>query len=197
MTWNFEDLVKGQVTQAILHTVLERVGYRVCRSGIEELLPELRGPSLKIDLPERLRFIPDFLVIDPDTGAVFLTEVKFRARLTSASIRSLCSEILARRQFWPETITVVMLGEPERSRGYHQDHIRVITASMGQGALLAEGSLLTWWENLPPLQEVFKRIFGSFDNQQIVDSITSPLRILSRLPRPRSLSDVEQSPPEL
>ncbi|MBI5708753.1 MAG: hypothetical protein HZC42_00360 [Candidatus Eisenbacteria bacterium] len=192
MTWEFDHVLKGHVAQAILHTALERVGYRVCRLGIEELLPELRskaGDALRGGLPERLRFLPDFLVIDPETSEAYLVEVKFRSRLSEESIRLLCQEVIQRRQFWPETATVLMIAESEGSRGFHQDQIRVITSALGEKELLEERPLHARWDSLPQLQEVFRRIRGSFDNQQVVDAITQLLQDLAKIQRPRTIEE--------
>lgn len=195
MSWRFDDLVKGQVTQTILRAVLERVGYRVYPLGIEELVPELCrdvGHALRGNLPERLRFLPDFMIIDPESSGVYLAEVKFRRRLSEDSLRSVSRELLQRRQFWPETSTVLMVAESDGDRGFHQDHIRVITSTLGERELLGQQPLRTQWENLPQLQQVFRRIQGSFDNQQVVDAITQPLQDLAKIQRPKTLGEIRQ-----
>jgi hypothetical protein len=195
MSWDFDDLVKGQVTQTILQSVLERVGYRVRRFGVEELLPDLRGSenvSIRSSLPERIRFLPDFLVLDPELGQVHLTEVKFRRRLSPVSLQSLLSEIALRCQYWPETETVLMVAEGAQDRGYHQDHIRVIRPTVDGDLKAAQVSPEEWWEQLPPLQNVYRRLFGSFDNQQIADSVTRPLRDLARIERPKTSAELQR-----
>jgi len=192
MSWNFDDLLKGQVTQAILQSVLERVGYRVRRLGVEELIPEVRenGESpIYGNLPEGLRFLPDFLVIDPDLGDVHLTEVKFRREVSDVALKSLVSEMARRRLCWPQTETVVMVAGAPNGRGFHQDHIRVITADDWQKLEATDQSPPVRWERLPQLQTVYRRLHGSFDNQQIADSVTRPLRDLSKIQRPLTLEE--------
>ncbi len=195
MSWNFDDLVKGQVTQAILQSVLEGVGYRVRRLGVEELLPELRGgdgSSIHGGLPERLRFLPDFLVIDPELGEVHLTEVKFRRAISESSLQLLVREVAHRRQYWPETETVVMVAEARQDRGFHQDHIRVILPDAGQELEAADQSPWDRWERLPHLQHVYRRLFGTFDGQQIADSVTRPLRDLAKIQRPMTSAEIQR-----
>jgi hypothetical protein len=191
MTWNFADIVKGQVTQTILSTVLEGVGYRVRRLGVEELIPEIRGregAKIRNSLPERLRFIPDLVVIEPDTGETYLVEVKFRRALSDSVFALLLREIDARRRHWPEAFTVMMVANAKQDRGYHQDYIRVIPPDLSADQIKQSGSsALERWEKLPHLQETFRRIFGAMDNQQIIDSITPVLRDLAKLEQPRVL----------
>jgi hypothetical protein len=128
---------------------------------VEELVPEIRdnrGPSIRGSLPERLRFLPDFLVLDPQSGAVHLTEVKFKRSVSEESLQSLMREVVHRRKYWPETYTVVMVAQPPQERGFHQDHIRVVPPSMGQEleaarpiALGAMGALATTAAGVRPL----------------------------------------------
>lgn len=194
MTWNFDDVIKGQVAQTALHAAFERSGYRVRRLGVEELLPELSseaGVAWRRSLPERLRFLPDLVVIDPDGDGGFLVEVKFRSRLSEELFRSLCSEIFNRRRFWPETVTVLMVAEPERGQGYHQDHIRVIPGTIGETELFDGRPLQARWENLPQLQHVFQRVHGSFDRQQVFDAITPLIRAVAATPRPLTLGEIQ------
>jgi len=190
LTWNFDDLVKGHVTQTLLSTMLAGVGYTVHRLGVEEIVPELRGPNnpkVREHLPERLRFIPDLLVIDPETGDVYLVEVKFRVSTSEDVFLLVLREIEDRRRYWPEAQTILLRAEPRVSRGYHQDHIRVITPELKVSELKRSiSSPPGWWEGLPQLQDVFRRIFDRFDNQQIADSITQVLRDLSTLEPPKS-----------
>jgi hypothetical protein len=189
MTWNFDDLVKGHVTQTLLSTMLERVGYAVHRLGVEEILPELRGPNsakIRKHLPKRLRFLPDLLVTDPEGGEVFLVEVKFRVSASRKVFDSLLDEVEERRQYWPEAHTIILRAESLREEPFHQNHIRVISPelSIAQIRTFSSPFLLDRWESLPQIQEVFHHIFGDFKNQQIADSITQVLRDLSKLEPP-------------
>jgi hypothetical protein len=193
MTWNFNDLVKGQVTQTILSTVLGGVGYCVHRLGVEELIPELQGPKsaeIRANLPERLRFMPDFIVIEPNSGEVYLAEVKFRRSVDESFVKLIFQELEQRRKYWPEAYTILMVAESRYDRSYHQDYIRIIPPDLTEKQYNSSGSSI-WerWENLPHLQHVFSRIFGDTDNQQIVDSITTVLRDLAKIQKPKKLED--------
>ena len=192
MTWNFDDLVKGQVTQTLFRTVLESFGYRVHPMGVEVLVPELETPDgnkIRSKLPQRLRFLPDFLVIDQDSGETYLTEIKFRRTLSVLSLRSVQAEIEQRRPFWPEVHTVLMIAEPRESRGFHQDHVRVVPADLQLQTQPMVRSPWAWWGALPHLQEVFRKLHGSYDHQQKTDSITQPLRDLAKIERPKTLDE--------
>src|SRR4051794_32968296 len=89
----FKNVVKGQITQSLLKTLMERVGYRVTRLGVEELFGEIKYLDLEqylaLGLPLNLRFLPDLLVAEPDMQKVSLVEVKFRQEFSERSMESL------------------------------------------------------------------------------------------------------------
>lgn len=194
MTWKFDNLVKGQVTQSILSVALEGVGYSVHRLGVEELIPELRGPKsaeIRVNLSEQMRFIPDLVVIEPYTGEVYLVEVKFRRSISESFVEMVFQEVERRRKYWPGTYTVLLVAESRLDRGFHQDHIRIIPPNLTEDQFKSSGkSAWDRWDSLPQLQHVFKRIFGDTNNQQIVDSITTVLRDLAKVETPRTLNDI-------
>ena len=129
---NFTNIVKGQITQTLVKTLFERVGYRVTRLGVEELFYEVVHLDAKsyfnLKLPEGLRFLPDFLIAEPDISIAFLLEVKFRKRLDIDSVRNLYDALLRQKKYWPDSYCLLILGEsPIEGGHFHQDYMRVIT----------------------------------------------------------------------
>jgi hypothetical protein len=185
---NFSSVVKGQITQTLLATLCERAGYRVTRLGVEELVTEVKFATHEkyraLALPHPLRSLPDFLIAEPQMEAAFMVEVKFRSRLTRATIADLHAQLAAQREHWPESYAVVMLGCPPDSGAnpFHQTYIRVVRPD-DLAKLRVPGG--TWvgeiWRSLPHLPDVFSRMRGSFELQQNADMITSTLEQLGRL----------------
>ena len=199
MALPLDRLVKGQLTQTLFCSLLERGGYRITRLGLEELLYELRLLSreqyLTLGLPENLRSLPDFLFSTKDLTQAWLVEVTFRKVFIDVTINELIGKLVYQRQSWPTSLAVVMLGSPEiDAMRFHQDYMRVIPS--GELDLLrvdedtkqrveAEGvqsvsSLI--WNRLPTLL----RIFPGLQEQGISRGMDETTRIL------KSLSALEQ-----
>jgi len=85
MALDFANVVKGQITQAVVGALFERWGFRVARLGIEELFGEIKHIDLdqyrRLNLPIQLRTLPDLVVTSVDMTQAFLVEVKFRRQL--------------------------------------------------------------------------------------------------------------------
>ncbi|MDX9988326.1 hypothetical protein [Thiothrix unzii] len=128
---NFSNMVKGQVTQALVKTLLEEADYRVVRLGIEELLREavqLNGKEYaNLDLPKGLKCLPDLLVSNKEMSKSYLVEVKFRKSIDISSLRKLEKKLSEQYEFWPETYTIIIRGDKGVSGGnFHQDYMRVL-----------------------------------------------------------------------
>jgi hypothetical protein len=183
---HFKNLIKGQVTQSLLTTLLERAGYRVTRFGIEELFREVKYLDLqqyrRLNLSLHLRTLPDLLVAELDLSEAYLVEVKFRKAFTDQSARSLHSELTNQRKYWPDSYAVVMIANSfVRDGRFHQDYIRVVEPDNTDWLIEDRWSLEQRWDGLPHIQQVFKKFFQSLDNQQNADLITTTLKELSKL----------------
>lgn len=186
MTIPFGDAVKAQITQTVLSTLLERGGYRVIRLGIEELFGEVKSRELEqyraLHLPLPLRYLPDLLVASLEASQTFLVEVKFRRRFDERSAHALCAQLERQRRYWPESYAVLMISEPFVANGhFHQDFIRVLPP--GATRLLVHEHLdpKRRWQNLPPLQHVFRKFSASATHQALADFVTLALRSLAKL----------------
>jgi hypothetical protein len=205
LPFSLPNLLRGRIAERILTVLLERSGYRVTRLGIEELFDEVkyldRERYFALGLPQQLRTLPDLLVADPGVTWARLLEVKFRRSFGRETAEELFATLSEQRSFWPESYTVVMLGEPFIPNArFHQDYIRVIPPEeVGRlrGPFRIEipsnerDSMQLLWEQLPMLTTIFRfRDFELFGERRDdrgrdffsgADFITAAIRELGRL----------------
>jgi len=185
MPIQFTNVAKAQITQALLSALLERGGYRVTRLGIEELFGEIKYLDLPeymaLNLPLKLRYLPDLLVADLEMKNAYLVEVKFRRSFDEISASLLHEKLKEQREHWPESYAVIMIAESFVPEGkFHQDYIRVV--SPGQTDMLVNANLSPEkrWEDLPQIYHVFKNLWET-SLLYAADSITPALRDLAKL----------------
>jgi hypothetical protein len=135
MALEFRNVLKGQLTQSLVKTLFERAGYRVTRLGVEEIFAEIQHLDAaqyhSLSLPENLRFLPDFLVAEPELQKVFLLEVKFRRTFDATSAHSLYETLATQRQYWGESFAILTIAEPSSPDcRFHQDYIRILTPDL-------------------------------------------------------------------
>ena len=186
MTIEFGNLVKAQVTQALLTALLERRGYRVSRLGIEELFGEVKFIDLpkymSLNLPPQLRTLPDLLVAAIDMSKVFLVEVKFRARFDESVAASVRHDLEHQRQHWPQSYAVLMIAEPFVKDGrFHQDCMRIVPPGPTNVLVNSKLSVEMRWNCLQTIEAVFKPLVESEGVYRQADSITTIIKQLARL----------------
>lgn len=104
-----KNLIKGKVAEVIVFEMFQEVSrFIVMPFGSEMVIPDL----LKLEKTEvvqtailQLRQRPDFSIIDRETGAHFLTEVKFRENPTQALMLTLAKELY---EVWPTAYLCVV-----------------------------------------------------------------------------------------
>jgi hypothetical protein len=131
MAINFVNLVKGQITQAVVSVLFEQWRYRVSRLGIEEVFGEVKHVDLaqyrRLNLPIQLRMLPDLLVASIDMTEAFLVEVKFRKELDEETANGLHAALTEQRRHWPQSYALLIIAEPFTKGGrFHQDYMRVV-----------------------------------------------------------------------
>src|SRR5687767_11242735 len=108
MPMKFSSVLKGQVAQTTVATLLERAGYDVTLWGIEVLIASIKHMDLetyhRLNLPKELRCRPDFLVTDTETGTAVSLEVKFRRAFNNDTSLELADVLAEQRQFWPDCV---------------------------------------------------------------------------------------------
>lgn len=181
----FSSMIKGQVTQSLLTSMLVNAGYRVSRLGVEEQLPEINYMDWqtydRLALPRELRSLPDLLVATLDVSKAFLVEVKFRREFTRPQLAGLLKQIEPQMAAWPGTVVVLFIAEPVgEPRGFVQDHVRCIRAADLKMLASDEISLPRKWASLPMLHGVFDDLRHS-EYMSAADGITEMLEAMLAL----------------
>lgn len=76
-----ENMLKGRMAESLVEELFKLCGYKVYRFGYEAILQNLTQIDASFDVDDdvaqRIRAIPDFIVIDKNKKPIFI-EVKFR-----------------------------------------------------------------------------------------------------------------------
>jgi len=105
-----ERLLIGQVFKSLVSVILEDAEYEVYPYGYESVFAALKGQVAGIpdvDTLERIRSMPDLLVLDLPDGKAYLAEVKYRAFFHPEDP----PRIQAYQQHWPDSFLIVVTPE--------------------------------------------------------------------------------------
>ncbi|WP_027710436.1 hypothetical protein [Zooshikella ganghwensis] len=174
---SFESRIKGDITEAIVKSLLVDEGYRVIDSGIEHLIREVlclsREQYMKLSFANTLRKLPDLVVMNRDQTVSHLVEVKYRQKWSYQLINDLKEQV----EFFNQIVLVCVNGSPvtaskEVSGGTHLRAIelkfenRMYLANKFINSKSSEGKEFEWvsvssqenidWWSLAPIQFVFK-----------------------------------------
>src|SRR5215475_2192118 len=103
--------LSGHLAATVIEVLLVDAGYQVVPLGIERIVRELRtadAERYRGIAPPRLRSLPDFFVIDPDSSQGFLVEVKYRRYLHS----KLAEDLSTSQEHWAPLVLVLAVTEP-------------------------------------------------------------------------------------
>lgn len=151
---NFDNRIKGAVTQTLLKSLLEDAGYAVIPMGIEESVREIKllGKTeyQQFNFAGTQRSTPDFLVLDWDKKQNWLIEVKYR-RKWDDEVRDALTEVLEKQVGrWGEIFVVFFIGEAvEVSNKRNPDflHVGVANLVMHNGELIVDHGI-SYIENM-------------------------------------------------
>ena len=75
------NMIKGRIAETLIQELFLSLKYNVFRYGMENTIPGIMEllKGVKGDVADNIRRMPDFVVQNPATNAVFFIEVKFRA----------------------------------------------------------------------------------------------------------------------
>jgi hypothetical protein len=190
----FPNIIKAQVTQSLIASLLERGGYRVTRLGIEELIGEIKALNLdeyhNLGLPTQLRTLPDLLVANKEMTEIHLVEVKYRRRFDPKSRQSLYKELSKQREYWQGIVAIIVIGESFLPGGrLHQDYIRVLPGNetgrlIKQPSEDAREANITEeerWTSLPMIQHVFRSFLATEALYKYADYLTRVIKELKKL----------------
>jgi hypothetical protein len=108
---DLDSSLPGHVVASIFEVLLVDAGYQLIPTGIERTLRELRTVPVDayLDLvPPRLRFVPDFFVLDVEARQSWLTEIKFRRYLHPL----LCGDLRPMQRDWAPFVLILAVAEP-------------------------------------------------------------------------------------
>jgi hypothetical protein len=74
-------MIKGRIAETLMQELFLSLGYNVFRYGMENTIPGIMEllKGVRSDVAQEIRRMPDFVVQDPRSKAVYFIEVKFRA----------------------------------------------------------------------------------------------------------------------
>jgi hypothetical protein len=123
MPMSFESDVKGRSSEALFCALLQNCGYRVIPLGVEHSVRELtelartNRPAHRA-VPQSLRHLPDFLVLDlaPERLAARVVEVKYRATWDAIKGQpNTLASLTCQAKTWGAVDLVLFLGTPYRA----------------------------------------------------------------------------------
>ncbi|MEI7527107.1 MAG: hypothetical protein WCJ95_22345 [Mariniphaga sp.] len=80
--YNFRyGMIKGRIAETLIQELFLSLGYNVFRYGMENTIPGIMEllKGVRSDVSTHIRRMPDFVIQDPKSKAVYFIEVKFRA----------------------------------------------------------------------------------------------------------------------
>ena len=74
-------MIKGRIAETLIQELFLSLGYNVFRYGMENTIPGIMEllKGVRSDVSTHIRRMPDFVIQDPKSKAVYFIEVKFRA----------------------------------------------------------------------------------------------------------------------
>ena len=107
----FEQRIKGKLTETLVSELLEHAGYKVVPLGIEQIIREVKDVESKTsNLPRRLRTLPDFLVTDAALKDSWLVEVKYRHRWNDKTIADIEEALTNQVRYWERVYCLIFVG---------------------------------------------------------------------------------------
>lgn len=185
---DYNNRVKGSITQTIVKSILEDAGYHVVPLGIEEVLRELKQLNpisyLQLGLPSVLRKLPDFFITDLKNQKHWLLEVKYRRQWNATTHASLEEDLLEQAQKWGPFSFLLLLGHSTHvpSPGYEPSQMP--RYRLGVTSLKVENSSLyastqsgdkAWpafaWEDFFTVQDYFPNVFDRWRDETLIKAV--------------------------
>lgn len=75
------NMIKGRIAETLIQELYLSLGYNVFRYGMENTIPGIMEllKSVRSDVAQEIRRMPDFVIQNPKNKSVYFIEVKFRA----------------------------------------------------------------------------------------------------------------------
>lgn len=197
---DFENRIKGYVTETLIEGILSDAGYRVLRIGLEkQALDRLlidTEPDDFVTVPRAIRTMPDFLVLGDDKPR--LVEIKYRSEWESSRAK-LGEKIAPQLDLFPNMVVIVCCGRPPEGRLSNRamDHLKVIRPSLDPHGRVCHTSKQqgckplaeTPWAQLYSLVTEFPRLLDRAD----IGSLKLAAQVLADLERAFTPEPPQQS----
>jgi hypothetical protein len=171
---DIENALAGHLVASVFEVLLVDAGYEVVPTGVERTIRELRAVTREAyrDLVHpRLRWVPDFFVLDVEEQESWLTEVKCCQHIHPM----LCDRLRATQQEWaPFTLILAVAKPPEAWTGLIS-HIRAFTI---EADTRLDHQFLS--DHGARLQDMFARLGKRWEEATIQKAQDAILRIMSR-----------------
>lgn len=169
---DYNNRLKGTITQTLLRTLLEGAGYRVVPFGIESVIREVQVLSQQeygnLRPPLALRTMPDFFITNKEMNEAWLVEVKYRRRWDERTRNELGETLKLQVKVWGPIYLMVCLAEPAtKNKETPSSRMRLAQLKESEDVLVSEspaqdGQKVFWkdisWENFHRIQDVFRGI---------------------------------------
>lgn len=146
--FDFDDnLVFGNFFKDLVVLILEKCYYEIYPYGYESYFPNLKRrlrQSQSSDVAGRVRSTPDLLVRDSKNNEVNLVEIKARSASGRDGIKIKKKEIDSYKQFWPESIIVLVISS---GKCFYAQHVTKLDKSGTYDP-----------RQFRPLEEIFPRV---------------------------------------
>ncbi|WP_223826628.1 hypothetical protein [Flagellimonas sp. S3867] len=75
------NMIKGRIAETLIQELFLSLGYNVFRYGMENTIPGIMDllKGVRSDVSDQIKRMPDFVIQNQNTKAVYFIEVKFRA----------------------------------------------------------------------------------------------------------------------
>jgi hypothetical protein len=188
---NFENRLKGSITQTLVGTLLEDVSYRVVPLGIEEVIREvscLSGSEYsKLNLSDSLRKLPDFFIAKKDLSQSWLVEVKYRRKWDESTKAELEEKLKAQAQIWAPLYLILFVKEKARTNETPSSYLGVCKLIVKDGQLGRMSQTFSFkkedrtdvfepwseftWQSFKRFQDVFDGVSDKWQDETLIKII--------------------------
>lgn len=167
---NYQNRLKGAVTQSLVRSLFAQAGLTVVPLGIEETVREVADLPMDqyvgLGLPIALRKLPDFFAANRERTTHWLVEVKYR-RQWSDAVRDELGQTLAQQvSTWDPLVVFIFVGETPSQFDQPSSWVRAAQVKMDGDVLKFRphggGDYLPWGQatffSLQRVQDVFPQL---------------------------------------
>ncbi|MHB1056355.1 MAG: hypothetical protein ACYC0F_00555 [Rhodanobacter sp.] len=167
---DYQNRLKGAVTQSLVRSLFAQAGLTVVPLGIEETIREVSDLPLdqymRLDLPTALRKLPDFFTTNRERTTHWLVEVKYRRQWNEAVREELGQVLTHQVATWDPLVVFIFVGETPSQFDQPSSWVRAAQLKLDDGELKFRphggGDYLSWSQatfiNLQRVQDVFPQL---------------------------------------